>query len=62
MVPVEGATPGRGGDHRLLCRRRLAAYKCPKTIRFVETMPKGPTGKLLRRRLVETYRTLPPTS
>ena len=37
------------------CRRRLAAYKCPKTVQFIDTMPKGPTGKLLRRRLAENY-------
>jgi acyl-CoA synthetase (AMP-forming)/AMP-acid ligase II len=30
------------------CRERLAAYKCPKSVRFIEAMPKGPTGKLLR--------------
>lgn len=61
VVPVEGAMPA-AEEIIDFCRRRLAAYKCPKTIRFIETMPKGPTGKLLRRRLVETYRTLPPTS
>jgi long-chain acyl-CoA synthetase len=33
------------------CRERLADYKCPKTIRFVEEIPKGPTGKLLKREL-----------
>jgi len=33
------------------CRQRLADYKCPKTIRFVREIPKGPTGKLLKREL-----------
>ena len=33
------------------CRERLADYKCPKTVRFVEEIPKGPTGKLLKREL-----------
>ncbi len=55
VVPVEGATPTES-EIIDFCRRRLAVYKCPKTVQFIETMPKGPTGKLLRRRLAETYR------
>ena len=35
------------------CRARLADYKCPKSIRFVKDIPKGPTGKLLKRELVK---------
>jgi long-chain acyl-CoA synthetase len=37
------------------CRSRLADYKCPKTIRFVTEIPKGPTGKLLKRELARQY-------
>jgi len=37
------------------CSARLADYKCPKTIRFVEEIPKGPTGKLLKRELVNKF-------
>jgi long-chain acyl-CoA synthetase len=35
------------------CKDRLADYKCPKTVRFVKDIPKGPTGKLLKRELVK---------
>jgi len=35
------------------CRERLADYKCPKTVRLVEEIPKGPTGKLLKRELAK---------
>lgn len=35
------------------CSQRLANYKCPKTIRFVKEIPKGPTGKLLKRELAK---------
>ncbi|MGH3004130.1 MAG: class I adenylate-forming enzyme family protein [Gaiellaceae bacterium] len=31
------------------CRTRLAAYKAPKSVRFVSEIPKSPVGKLLRR-------------
>ncbi|MBD0369866.1 MAG: long-chain fatty acid--CoA ligase [Pyrinomonadaceae bacterium] len=37
------------------CRERLADYKCPKTVRFVKDIPKGPTGKLLKRELARLY-------
>jgi len=39
------------------CTERLADYKCPKTIRIVKDIPKGPTGKLLKRELVRIYST-----
>ena len=38
------------------CKARLADYKCPKTVRFVEDIPKGPTGKLLKRELARMFR------
>jgi long-chain acyl-CoA synthetase len=33
------------------CRERLAPFKCPKRIHVLPAIPKGPTGKLLRRRV-----------
>ena len=35
------------------CKARLADYKCPKTVHFVDDIPKGPTGKLLKRELAK---------
>ena len=37
------------------CQSELADYKCPKTIRIVTDIPKGPTGKLLKRVLAGVY-------
>ncbi|NRA10296.1 MAG: long-chain fatty acid--CoA ligase [Myxococcales bacterium] len=34
------------------CRERLAAYKYPRVVEFVKELPKGPTGKILKRELV----------
>jgi long-chain acyl-CoA synthetase len=39
------------------CQKELADYKCPKTIRIVKDIPKGPTGKLLKRELARIYAT-----
>jgi long-chain acyl-CoA synthetase len=33
------------------CNDRLADFKCPKSIELVQDIPKGPTGKLLKREL-----------
>ena len=38
------------------CKAKLADYKCPKTVRFVAEIPKGPTGKLLKRELARMFR------
>ncbi len=34
------------------CRERLSHFKCPKEIRFVDELPRLPTGKLLKRMLL----------
>jgi len=36
------------------CREALAAYKVPKSVRFVDELPKSPIGKILRRELRAT--------
>jgi len=33
------------------CKERLAAYKYPREVRFVDELPKGPTGKILKKEL-----------
>ena len=35
------------------CRDRLALYKCPKVIEFLEQLPKNSTGKIMKRTLRE---------
>jgi acyl-CoA synthetase (AMP-forming)/AMP-acid ligase II len=52
-----GVTPGPALQSQLLefCRARLAGYKCPRTVDFVETLPRLPNGKLLKRELRQAY-------
>jgi len=33
------------------CRDRIAHYKCPRSVRFVDELPRLPTGKIARRLL-----------
>jgi long-chain acyl-CoA synthetase len=50
VILNEGADAGET-DILEHCRARLADFKCPKTVHFVADIPKGPTGKLLKREL-----------
>ncbi|MBW2146580.1 MAG: long-chain-fatty-acid--CoA ligase [Deltaproteobacteria bacterium] len=34
-----------------LCRKNLAGFKCPKSIDFVDSLPKSSTGKILKREI-----------
>ena len=43
------------GELMEYCRAHLADFKCPKTIRFIAEMPKGPTGKVLKRELARLF-------
>ena len=33
------------------CKEHLAAYKYPRVIEILDELPKGPTGKILKREL-----------
>ena len=37
------------------CRSRIAGYKIPRSIDFVEALPRNPTGKILKRELRARY-------
>ena len=37
------------------CKERIASYKCPKTIDFVQELPKSTVGKILRREVKKWY-------
>ncbi|HUK05246.1 MAG TPA: fatty acid--CoA ligase, partial [Burkholderiales bacterium] len=36
-------------------RARIAHFKCPKSVDFVDAIPRNPTGKILKRVLREPY-------
>jgi len=39
------------------CKKRIARYKAPKSVEFVESLPKTPSGKILKRELRQKYLT-----
>ena len=57
VQPEAGAAPGPGLSASILAslEGRLARMKWPKRIDFIEQMPRDPSGKLLKRRLRDSY-------
>jgi long-chain acyl-CoA synthetase len=53
-----GAEPTTDLSEELIafCRERLAHYKCPRTIDFVEALPRQDNGKIYKRLLRDHYR------
>jgi fatty-acyl-CoA synthase len=43
------------------CRSRMAHYKCPQSVEFLESLPKTATGKVLKRELRKKYQDQPVT-
>ncbi|MCJ7776504.1 MAG: long-chain fatty acid--CoA ligase [Desulfobulbaceae bacterium] len=41
------------------CKKYLASYKKPKTVAFIPSIPRNPSGKALKRLLIEKYDRLP---
>jgi long-chain acyl-CoA synthetase len=48
LKPGANATPEEITSY---CKERLAAYKYPRDVRIVDALPKGPTGKILKKEL-----------
>jgi long-chain acyl-CoA synthetase len=42
-------------DLRAFCLEHLGRYKTPKVIRFVDELPRGPSGKVQRLKLVDLH-------
>jgi len=42
-------------DLQAYCKERMARYKVPKSIEMMDALPKGPTGKVLKRELRERH-------
>jgi fatty-acyl-CoA synthase len=52
LKPGQTATPE---DIIAFTRSRIAGYKLPKSVDFIEALPRNPSGKILRRELREPY-------
>ena len=52
LKPGEAADPAGIIAH---CKAKIAGYKTPKSVDFIQVLPRNPSGKVLRRELREPY-------
>ena len=55
LADPSSANPELAQDLITYCRDRLAHFKCPRTVDFVDELPRYPTGKLYKRLLRDAY-------
>jgi acyl-CoA synthetase (AMP-forming)/AMP-acid ligase II len=57
VQPVDMADAGPELERELIewCRERISALKCPRSVDFVDELPRHPTGKLYKRLLKDRY-------
>ena len=54
VVPKPGTSPDPA-DIIAFARTRIAAFKVPKSVDFIEELPRNPSGKILRKDLRAPY-------
>lgn len=55
IVVLESGVDTSGDELIAFGRERLAGFKLPKSVDFVDSLPRNPSGKLLKRELREPY-------
>ncbi|HEY1653204.1 MAG TPA: acyl-CoA synthetase [Acidimicrobiales bacterium] len=57
VQPAPGITPGPALEEEILafCRDHLSHYKCPRTVDFMDELPRGENGKLYKKPLRDAY-------
>lgn len=51
----DGAPAPPAGELAAMCKAKLAGYKCPKQIHFVDALPRNAMGKIQKNVLTKTY-------
>jgi acyl-CoA synthetase (AMP-forming)/AMP-acid ligase II len=55
LVVLKDGRDATGDEIVEFCRRHLARYKAPKSVEFVDALPKNPQGKILKREIRQKY-------
>jgi acyl-CoA synthetase (AMP-forming)/AMP-acid ligase II len=58
LKPDVDPSDALGSELLAFCRDRLARYKCPREVEFIDALPRQDNGKIYKRRLRDTYRSL----
>ena len=56
LLPAYSPSPELEEELITFCRERLSHYKCPKSVDFVDELPRQDNGKIYKRLLREQYR------
>jgi long-chain acyl-CoA synthetase len=54
-APGVQASPALADEILAYCQQHAAKYKCPRSIDFIDAMPRDPNGKLYKRKLRDPY-------
>ena len=55
LVVIKAGMSATETDIIDFCKERIASFKIPRSVEFFDTLPKGGTGKILKRELRERY-------
>ncbi len=51
VIALRAGTTASPDEIMTYCKERMAAYKYPRIVQIIDSLPKGPTGKILKREL-----------
>jgi long-chain acyl-CoA synthetase len=55
LIPDTAASSAMAEALIAFCREHLSAIKCPRSVDFIDQLPRTPTGKLIKRELRDPY-------
>jgi len=55
LIVLKEGQQSTAGEITAFCKQYLAGYKTPRSVEFVDALPKSPQGKILKRELKDRY-------
>jgi acyl-CoA synthetase (AMP-forming)/AMP-acid ligase II len=55
VVTLKAGIAATTEELRTFCRDKIAGFKIPKTVDIWPSIPKGPTGKIQKRAIIDAY-------
>jgi acyl-CoA synthetase (AMP-forming)/AMP-acid ligase II len=56
VIALKAGTKATEKEMIAFCKEHIASYKAPKSIEFVDSLPKNPQGKILKKEIRAKYR------
>jgi acyl-CoA synthetase (AMP-forming)/AMP-acid ligase II len=55
VVALKPGAAAKEDDIIAFCKAHLASYKAPKSLEFIDSLPKNPQGKILKKEIRKKY-------